>query len=76
MSVSRPKRSFDREFKSQVVRQLVGGEKRLSQLFREHQLSATLIYEFQNYLGSPADLVTLCCLPCPRICVVRGPGCL
>ena len=41
MGVSRPKRSFDREFKLQVVRQLLAGEKRLSHLCREHQLSAT-----------------------------------
>lgn len=42
MSV-RPKRSFDREFKLQVVRQLIQGEKRLSQLCREHSLSPSLV---------------------------------
>jgi transposase-like protein len=48
MGVARPKRSFDREFKLQVVRQLLGGEKRLSQLCREHQLSATLVRRWQE----------------------------
>ena len=48
MGVSRPKRSFDREFKLQVVRQLLGGEKRLAQLCREHQLSATLVRRWKE----------------------------
>jgi transposase len=48
MGVSRPKRSFDREFKLQVVRQLLAGEKRLSQLCREHQLSATLVRRWKE----------------------------
>jgi transposase-like protein len=48
MGVSRPKRSFDREFKLQVVRQLLAGEKRLSQLCREHELSATLIRRWKE----------------------------
>ena len=48
MGVSRPKRSFDREFKLQVVRQLLGGEKRLSQLCREHQLSVTLVRRWKE----------------------------
>jgi transposase-like protein len=48
MSVSRPKRSFDREFKLQVVRQLLAGEKRLSQLCREHQLSETLVRRWKE----------------------------
>ena len=48
MGVSRPKRSFDREFKLQVVRQLLAGERRLSQLCREHQLSATLVRRWQE----------------------------
>ncbi|MCC6446083.1 MAG: transposase [Armatimonadetes bacterium] len=34
------KRTFDREFKVQVVRQLVTGEKKLSPLCREHALGA------------------------------------
>ena len=48
MGVARPKRVFDREFKLQVVRQLLGGEKRLSQLCREHQLSATLVRRWKE----------------------------
>lgn len=48
MGVSRPKRSFDREFKLQIVRQLRGGEKRLSQLCREYQLSATLVRRWEE----------------------------
>jgi transposase-like protein len=36
-------RTFDREFKLQVVRQLLSGEKRLSQLCREHNLCASLV---------------------------------
>ena len=52
MGVSRPKRSFDREFKLHrpggTRRQLLGGEKRLSQLCREHPLSATLIRRWKD----------------------------
>ena len=48
MGVSRPKRSFDREFKLQVVRQLLCGERRLAQLCREHQLSATLVRRWKE----------------------------
>src|SRR5579864_8022281 len=39
----RSKRSFDREFKLQVARQLTSGEKRLSQLCREHDLCPSLV---------------------------------
>ena len=49
MGVSRPKRSFDREFKLQVVRQLLSGEKRLAHLCREHQLSATLVRRWKEH---------------------------
>ncbi len=45
---ARPKRTFDREFKLQVVRQLVAGEKRLSQLCREHNLSETLVRRWRE----------------------------
>jgi transposase len=48
MSVQRTKRVFDREFKLQVVRQLLGGEKRLAQLCREHQLSETLVRRWKE----------------------------
>ena len=39
----RPKRSFDREFKLQVMRQLASGEKRLAQICREYDLGQTLV---------------------------------
>jgi transposase len=55
MGVSRPKRSFDREFKLQVVRQLLGGEKRLSQLCREHQLSATLVRRWKEQYDAQGE---------------------
>lgn len=37
------KRSFDREFKLMLVRQLISGEKRLSQLSREHNLHENVV---------------------------------
>ena len=43
-----PKRTFDREFKLQVVRQLANGEKRLSQLCREHSLCQTLVRKWKR----------------------------
>jgi len=55
MGVSRPKRSFDREFKLQVIRQLLGGEKRLSQLCREHQLSATLVRRWKEQYDAEGE---------------------
>jgi len=48
MGVARAKRSFDREFKLQIVRQLLAGEKRLSQLCREHSLSETLVRRWKE----------------------------
>jgi transposase-like protein len=48
MGVPRAKRSFDREFKLQIVRQLLSGEKRLSQLCREHNLSETLVRRWKE----------------------------
>jgi transposase len=65
MGISRPKRSFDREFKLQVVRQWISGEKRLALLCREHQLSESLVRrwrqqyeeEGENAWPEVADLV-------------------
>jgi transposase len=37
------RRTFSREFKLEVVRQLTSGEKRPSQLCREHQLAESLL---------------------------------
>ncbi len=48
MGTQRPKRSFDREFKLQVVRQLLSGERRLAQLCREHQLSETQVRRWRE----------------------------
>jgi transposase len=48
MGVSRLKRSFDREFKLQVVRQVLSGELRVAQVCREHQLSPTLVRRWQE----------------------------
>lgn len=65
MGVARPRRSFDREFKLQVVRQWISGEKSLALLCREHQLSESMVrrwreqYETQGENAWPeaADLV-------------------
>lgn len=42
------KRSFSREFKLQVVRQLVSGEKHFAQLCREHNLCQTLLRRWRE----------------------------
>ena len=42
------KRSFSREFKLQVVRQLISGEKRFAQLCREHSLCQTLLRRWRE----------------------------
>src|SRR5216683_6029606 len=47
-STSLMKRSFSREFKLQVVRQLVSGEKRFAQLCREHSLCQTLLRRWRE----------------------------
>ena len=44
----RSKRVFDREFKLQVVRQLVRGEKRFAQLCREHGLCSSLLRRWRE----------------------------
>jgi transposase-like protein len=43
-----PKRTFEREFKLQVVRQLKSGEKRLAQVCREHGLCQTLVRRWRE----------------------------
>lgn len=45
---ARPKRSFSREFKLQIVRQLVQGEKRLAQICREHDLCQSLVRHWRS----------------------------
>ncbi|SRR6266852_2074405 len=47
-STALTKRSFSREFKLQVVRQLVSGEKRFAQLCREHNLCQTLLRRWRE----------------------------
>lgn len=42
------KRTFDREFKLQVVRQLNSGHKRLAQICREHNLCQTLVRRWRD----------------------------
>jgi transposase-like protein len=46
-AMARPKRTFEREFKLQVARQLVSGSKRLSQICREHNLCQSLARNWQ-----------------------------
>jgi transposase len=46
--VPRLRRSFDREFKLQVIRQLHSGERRLAQLCREYDLSESLIRRWKE----------------------------
>ena len=42
------KRTFTREFKLQIARQLVTGEKRVSQICREHALCQTLVRHWRE----------------------------
>jgi transposase len=49
------KRSFSREFKLQVVRQLVSGEKRFAQLCREHGLCQSLLRRWQEQYEQQGD---------------------
>ena len=45
---SRPRRIFGREFKLQIVRQLLRGEKRLGQLCREHNLASSMVQRWRE----------------------------
>ena len=49
------KRTFDREFKLQITRQLVTGHKRLSQLCREHNLGASLVRNWKQQYESQGE---------------------
>lgn len=53
------KRTFDREFKLQVVRQLVNGQARLSQLCREHGLCQTLVRRWREQYEAQGELAWL-----------------
>jgi transposase-like protein len=50
------KRTFSREFKLQVVRQLTSGEKRVSQLCREHNLCQTLVRHWREQYEAHGEL--------------------
>ncbi len=50
------KRTFDREFKLQVVRQLLNGEKRLSHLCREYNLCQTLVRRWKEQYEEQGEL--------------------
>lgn len=56
MGSSMPKRTFDREFKLQVVRQLANGEKRLSHLCREHSLCQSLVRRWREQYEAHGEL--------------------
>ena len=47
-TIPAPKRTFEREFKLQVVRQLQSGEKRLAQICREYNLCQTLVRRWRE----------------------------
>jgi transposase-like protein len=62
-------RTFDREFKLQVVRRLLSGESRPSQLCREYNISASLLRTWRKQYeekGEEAWLET-CFSPSPQI---------
>jgi transposase len=56
---SRPRRSFGREFKLQIVRQLIRGEKRLGQVCREHQLAESLVRRWREQYEQQGENVWL-----------------
>jgi transposase-like protein len=53
--MSRPRRSFDREFKLALMHQLEAGEKRPGQLCREHRLSASLLKRWRDQYAAAGD---------------------
>jgi transposase len=66
------KRTFSREFKLQVARQVSTGEQRLAQLCREHSLCQTLVrkwkrqYELFGEMAWPVHNGTRVSLPVPE----------
>lgn len=56
---SRPRRLFGREFKLQIVRQLVSGEKRLGQICREHNLAESLVRRWREQYEQHGETVWL-----------------
>ncbi len=55
MSMSRPKRTFDREFKLTLMHQLESGEKRPGQVCREHALSHSLLKRWRDQYAELGD---------------------
>lgn len=56
---SKPRRSFGREFKLQIVRQLIKGEKRLGQVCREHNLAESLVRRWREQYEQQGENVWL-----------------
>jgi len=50
------RRTFTREFKLDVVRQITSGEKRPSQLCREHQLAESLLARWRHEVETYGEL--------------------
>lgn len=57
------KRTFDREFKLQVVRELERGEKRISQICREHGLCQTLVRRWREQYAERGENAWLASQP-------------
>ncbi len=56
---SKPRRIFGREFKLQIVRQLIKGEKRVGQVCREHQLAESLVRRWREQYEQQGENVWL-----------------
>jgi transposase-like protein len=56
---SKPRRIFGREFKLQIVRQLIKGEKRLGQVCREHNLAESLVRRWREQYEQQGENVWL-----------------
>jgi len=67
---SLPGRSFTREFKLTVVRQLISGEKRMAQVCREHNLHENVVRRWRvqyERLGAEAWVERPNRVPAPQI---------
>lgn len=56
---NKPRRIFGREFKLQIVRQLIKGEKRLGQVCREHNLAESLVRRWREQYEQQGENVWL-----------------
>ena len=64
------KRTYTREFKLTIVRQLVSGEKRMAQLCREHNLAEVVVRRWRDQyesLGEAAWVKRLDSLPAVHV---------